>query len=490
MLWSIARACVQSVTIDEADTFLAYVAPQAPTHWSGSANNQILNSLLMRLFTSIFGISHLTARAPALIGAAIYIFAAYHLVRALARDELVAWPLYVCLVYNPFVMDHLVAARGYSLALAFWMAILALLARRPFTLRTTCIAASVCAGLSFSANFSFALAIAATMLVVCGWAWRQSGRPLAAVAACTLPGAAVALFFTGSVLATWPRNQFVYGSYSLGETFGGILKCSLYEVNPYLANPPLARFLERGAWLLAPLLAAACLWRGASCARLRPRWPAAFTAIAAGAIGAHWLLFRLAHVLLPKERTGIYFAPLALLIAGSLAVAPGGGELARRAVVAMLAVTAVYFVLCLRLTYFREWKWNAEAKETYSVLSYYNHTYGLEDITVNWRYVAALNFYRAASGHETIPLLESTFPPYPAGRDAYVLYYPSEEEVVRERHLKIVWYGRLSDTVVAIRPGLEGTTAGQADKPARRLRTGQWADCQSAAAYQAVSAQP
>src|SRR5437762_12632149 len=72
LLWTIARAAVQSVTIDEADTFLMYVAPPFPTHWSGSANNQLLNSLLMRLCTSIFWAWYLSVRAPALLGSAIY----------------------------------------------------------------------------------------------------------------------------------------------------------------------------------------------------------------------------------------------------------------------------------------------------------------------------------------------------------------------------------------------------------------------------------
>src|ERR1700730_14711057 len=130
-LWLAGRACVQSITIDEADTYLTYVAPQFPTQWSPSANNQILNSLLMRLFTSVFGPSNLSLRAPALIGAAIFIIAAYFIVTSLSSELMLQWPLFVCLVYNPFIMDHLVAARGYSLALAFLMAVVALAIRPP-----------------------------------------------------------------------------------------------------------------------------------------------------------------------------------------------------------------------------------------------------------------------------------------------------------------------------------------------------------------------
>src|SRR5271165_4913848 len=77
LLWAVARACVQSITIDEADTYLVWVARHDPSHWSPASNNHILNSLLMRFFTAVFGPFHLTVRAPALLGAALYIAAAY-----------------------------------------------------------------------------------------------------------------------------------------------------------------------------------------------------------------------------------------------------------------------------------------------------------------------------------------------------------------------------------------------------------------------------
>ena len=88
-VWAVARACVQSITIDEADTYLAWVARPNPSHWEAASNNHVLNSLLMRLFTSVFGVSHLTVRAPALLGAAIYIAAIYLLcVEADARTAI------------------------------------------------------------------------------------------------------------------------------------------------------------------------------------------------------------------------------------------------------------------------------------------------------------------------------------------------------------------------------------------------------------------
>src|SRR4051812_13156949 len=106
MFWAIARAGVQSITIDEADTYLTWVARPDPSHWHASSNNHVLNSLLMRLSTSVFGVNHYSVRAPALVGAALYILAAWALCRLLSPLLFVRWPLLVALVFNPFIFDH------------------------------------------------------------------------------------------------------------------------------------------------------------------------------------------------------------------------------------------------------------------------------------------------------------------------------------------------------------------------------------------------
>jgi hypothetical protein len=162
-LWVVARAAVQSITIDEADTYLVFAGRSAPSHWAAAANNHMLNSMLMRLFTSLFGVYHLTVRLPALIGAAVYIGAAWVLARGIGRSGWLSWATFVCLTFNPFVMDHLVAARGYSLALGFLLLAIACggLSGLPYV--------SICLALSFASNFSFALADAAVMLFILLW---------------------------------------------------------------------------------------------------------------------------------------------------------------------------------------------------------------------------------------------------------------------------------------------------------------------------------
>ena len=71
MAWLVARAVNQSVTIDEADAYMGYAMPDWPAHFWPSNGNHVLHSALVRLVTSVFGLSHLTLRIPALLGAAL-----------------------------------------------------------------------------------------------------------------------------------------------------------------------------------------------------------------------------------------------------------------------------------------------------------------------------------------------------------------------------------------------------------------------------------
>lgn len=117
------RATTQSITHDEAVTYQRYVAgPLYKLVSSTDANNHVLNSFLCRLTVGIAGPSELTMRLPSLAGGLLFLI-------MLTRIGMRAWgPSFTTLVailvvaLNPFVMDYLSIARGYSLALAFWTA--------------------------------------------------------------------------------------------------------------------------------------------------------------------------------------------------------------------------------------------------------------------------------------------------------------------------------------------------------------------------------
>jgi len=472
--WIVARACIQSITIDEADTYLAYVRPARPTYWEAAANNHVLNSLLMRLSTSLLGVSNFSLRLPAVLGAALYITAAYVLVRLMTRSLPLAWGLLVCLVSNPFVMDYLVAARGYSLALAFLMAALAYAAWRESSgadpLRT-CAVCSAAIALSFAANFSFAIADAVTLAGIALWcaSGKRSIRHYARIAAAAIvPGLLVALYLTGAILAHWPRNEFRWGATTFQWSMQTIGEQSFHKLSPYLVPEPPYEFLLRHRHLLLPLLGLACLWRLIVLVRTRPAEPDGSRAwlvrlglvTGAGvvlAVALHGVLVAAFHMLWPRGRTGLFVPPLAILAVGALASIPCVSKMgiaSRRVITALVAAIGCYFILCLRLTWFDEWYWNAGSDRLYHVVAYYNHTYGVRQIGTNWRYVAVLEFQRVLSEHETLEpvALER---PIPGGRSLYVLFPADDDAFMRQQGLKLVYHDPLSDAMVAIRPELE-----------------------------------
>ena len=104
MVWAVIRASVQSITMDEADTYAWFVATS--NVWYPFSNNHILNTLLMWLSTHAFGPSIVAIRAPALLGAAAYIAICYFLCRSITDRFSLRLAVLVCLTYNPFVFDY------------------------------------------------------------------------------------------------------------------------------------------------------------------------------------------------------------------------------------------------------------------------------------------------------------------------------------------------------------------------------------------------
>jgi len=442
-LWILARACLQSITIDEADSYLFFAGRAYPSHWSPATNNHLLNSMLMRLFTSLFGVSNLSVRLPALIGAGVYIGAAYVLCRRFRLR--LAWPLLGCLIFNPLVMDHLVAARGYSLAVAFLMVQLAVAVAGRWGTRE-CVICSVCAALSFAANFSFAVVnvamIAGVWLMACrGATWRERGR---LIAACIAPGLAVTLFISLHALLHFPMDTLWYGARTLGEMLRTVRESSLWRLNPQLVNPTLLHAIEFLAPYLVPAVMALAAWQFR---RRQPAFAYLVVGVLAAAILGHLILLKGFHVLLPRDRTAIWLVPLVTMAAGVVAVE-------RRALEIALCALSIYYVLCLRLHYFKEWDWDADVQEVYPVLAWYNHTYGVIDFASNWQYGSALNFYRVESGRESMKEISFSTELH-SGHDVYVLNFPFDEGFLKEQRLRVVYHGRTTDVVVAVREGVE-----------------------------------
>jgi hypothetical protein len=467
MVWAIVRAHVQAITIDEAVTYTNFVRPADPAFWTAHANNHVLNSILAWCFTRAFGASNLVARSGALIGAAIYITAAYFLCVLIAERFLLRVFLFICLVFNPLIFDFLVAARGYGLASGFLLSAVCFVASslapdaKSGRVARACVAASLCIALSFLSNFSFAFVDAACIVALYFWAsagqsWQRRG---ALAAACFLPGLILAGALASPVLLHWNRAELNYGAPHLSITFKSLYEASFYELDPSVRDliyvDPRIILLIFGVF--AAWQAALILIHGRTRRDTRSRWLVRFAAVpivaVVSAVFAHWVLFRLTRIPLPMDRTAIYVVVLITLFLGILAAVPiptRAGEISRRCMTIMMVVLGSYFLLCLRMNYFKEWKWDSDTDKLYKVLASYNHACGLRDIAPDWRYDAALNYYRNASGRETFP----EFPhanDLPAGKQAYVLYEPDDDSFLASHGLNVV-YRTPSGAAIALNP--------------------------------------
>jgi hypothetical protein len=452
--WVIARACLQSVTIDEADSWLLFASRDSPSLWWPSSGNHILNTLLVRLATSVFGLSELTLRLPAILGAAIYIVSALWACLRLTTSPLLRLPLFVCLVYNPLVFDFLVAARGYSLALGFFMAGLAVLAATVLDdapAQEPLVAASIFLGLSFCANFSFGIATVVTLLAFTVWTWRRAGS-LSIVAASVLPYAAVVFCLCGYTLLNWPKGQLYFGSHSVYETTRGLIHSSYFEINPNIVQPLLRPALARLAQLLWPAafsLGLALL----GIAIARRAWTpliALLLSILTFTVLLHWIAFHVFQVLLPQKRTGLFLIPLVLLL--FVALVATGPQVSLRLGAALLILNSLCCLACLRLRYFEEWKYDADVKQLYWTLNYLHRRCGVDHFVTEWPYSATLNFYRQADHGSALPeFTASTGSVFPPNGEAYVLYYPNNQQFVKQQKLQLFYYGEDTQAAIAVR---------------------------------------
>ena len=185
------------------------------------------------------------------------------------------------------------------------------------------------------------------------------------------------------------------------------------------------------------------------------RFAAGIVGIAAFSVLLHWLAFRPSLACpCPGRGRGIYLVPLLTLAAGVIAAAPSRcvvSQWLHRGLTAVFVCLAFYFVLCLRLTYFEEWKWDSDTKDVYAVLARYNHSYHVNDVGMTWWYVSCLNFYRTISKAESFPEFNAPATEPPVHESIYVLNGLFDRAFLDREKLVVVYRGKSTDVVVAVR---------------------------------------
>ena len=364
-IWLVVRAATQSVTHDEALTYQWY----ASGSWHGiftqyNANHHVLHTILVKLCTSLFGLSELTLRLPAVIGGVLYTAGCARLTTRLLNRGVWRWTTLALLVLNPFVVDFLVASRGYALALAFFIWHLDEL------LRGRTIRSSLLAGLSVSANLTFLFPVIATSLALLQ---RDRSRIAVTSARLALPAATVFAVICGAPLLHAKTSDFYVGAPALIDTAVELADVSFHHgARDWLplALPALA---------VATGGAVAAIWKGAPLCRF---FGTTLAIVFVEIVAAH--LVR--GIPYPVPRTGLYLVVLITLV-----LATGAAELGQRVfLVPLLALIGAYGAQ-LEGTYFYEWRYDAATKSMFDTASG-RSPHGR--ICADWIYEPSLNFYR------------------------------------------------------------------------------------------------
>lgn len=418
--FAIFRASYQSIMHDEAVTYTLFAALGPQTLFlTFNSNNHTLLTFLMWLSTSVFGLSVLSVRLPALLGGALYLVMSERICHLAFKNTFYYIVTLLALATSPFVMDFLNMARGYSLALGFMMAAL-FFAFKQITSRLENapyheIILSISVAFSVSANLSFAFANAAllfsyfSLLTVKYFQKEFSARQLAArLFLLMAPGGLLYLVITPSILFYSPDTLY-FGTGSWRRAFDTILTVLFDGYAPSLApenwRPGIgmvAQYLPYGLVLFSIIAVFIYGPKFARYIRFGERLESSehLWSLVVLTLLMIFVLLSAARfffgVLLPRERTGIYLVPL-LVFLTSLSIAalgkPGFLRVLERAGQFCVVLVLIYFGLCLRLDGPRELRSYYDTERTFRALASAVDQYPAATIGVNWRMEPGLNFY-------------------------------------------------------------------------------------------------
>jgi hypothetical protein len=282
----------------------------------------------------------------------------------------------------------------------------------------------------------------------------------------TLPGLAVVLFLCSSILARWHSSLLVYGAGSLHAMWKSLFGASFPSPNAEIVNEFL---FPVWAWIGTHLhtLVIALFWLQLAALLFVPRIrrsltlqsggliAIALTAITGLTVVLHWIAFRVLGVPLPEARTGLFLAPfLTLAFAASVDRLRREPDFHRWSIpgITVLTVCAVYFLTCLRLHYFQEWRFNEDTNRVFQIMRTIEQKCGIHEFVTEWHYEPVLNYYRRRYEADTLKPFSAAFKEaFPEGRNSYVFFYPDGKSLVEDGGLAVWYHSDTSGATVAVR---------------------------------------
>jgi hypothetical protein len=478
LLYGAARAATLSITHDEALTYLLHLGSPwgALVAHTGllPSNNHLLNTAAVKALLTVLQPTELVLRLPALVGLALYLWAAARLVAA-ATSGIRRQLGFLLLAANPFVIDLLVLSRGYALALGLTLVAVTLIAAdRPsasphrvawrHAIAAMAAAGAVLANLAFAYSLG-AVAAAAGVLALIGPAGPRRLRDhavaaLAAVAPFVLAAVLLTAVYTPATLArirlplaTWGGEHGIWA-----DTVPTLADGMLYGASWCSGwHDGAVAFLTVLAAVVLVATAGVLATRAAR-ARIEPSTirVLVFGLAFAGAWGCQ---VEAAHALFavryPIERAAVILIPCATLLFVALweAAAQSPGGLAARGLAIAATGAVAHFAVCANLSHTFLWRFDAAGREAMRLVAVAAAPLapGALRLGVSWLLEPAANYYRVTSGIAGLAPVTRDDPRI--GFDLYYLAGP-DRELVQDLRLHVCAEYPVAGTLLAAPPAL------------------------------------
>ncbi|HYK17134.1 MAG TPA: hypothetical protein VEV37_03890 [Bryobacteraceae bacterium] len=447
---NVYRAATQCITIDEAFSYLSFIStPFREILRRYDANNHVLNTLLAKLSTAVFGVSEFTLRIPSLAGGALFLFTCQRFLFRVFPQSWLAFLTYCAMILNPMVLDYLSAARGYSLALGFQFCALWLLEIDAKGVRSAIIGA--CLGLSVASNLTFL--IPNTLIVGIWFALSRREQPGVFKRTAQI---STAFVLTSAVILALPlrhaNSRNFYVGYSSGAQSLAVILNRSFAFPDFLFGDKSAEILTRVAPVLLVASSLVALIAVVAGRRSTLLAPLVFVGSVASLIALHVLV----GLLYPHERTGLYLIPFATI---TLAVpvqifienrkARTIGLACAGAVCVFMAATVFQYLIELRVNRYEEWAFDAGTKRVLLKLRDIRRGQSQpEHLGVSWLFDQTVNWYRVVYHWDWLEPV-SRADPHQISFDSYYLTR-DDFDVIRLKGLNVVYTDPVSGSVLAL----------------------------------------
>ena len=486
---NVYRAAKQSIAHDEGLTYQWFLRGPFSDVWTKyNANNHILHTYLCRISIGIFGLSELSLRLPSLLGGALYLCAVYRICRHVFGQG----PLFLLAVnllsLNPFVLDYLSAARGYGMAIAFFLWALYYFAKLDLHApqKKAFWRIGIAAGLAVSANLTVLFPVIALGMALLIWCWLADRRGkvmwmaarhalapafLTMAVILILPGCyAGARLISKRAAAQTTVNDaahriFYAGGSSLRIGFESLIRASFFR-HPIDAGSSKAEPMTGPPAVEALVLV--CMAGAAVCCGGKIAATMVHTEIHSPTPGQKLLIITSATILItllgvvaahsvfafpyPELRTGLYWIPLTTLALVSFAgVLPRGPS-----VIVGLALSGlvIQYLAGFDTRFYLEWRYSSAARPIMERIRSLTsvHPDRPHCVGATWLMEPSLNFYRDMFKLTSIEEIRRQ-PPEETQCEIYVLL-GADRSLATVRQLHVVLDDPVSGAMLAVAPEL------------------------------------